>query len=340
MRWEKRPSGSNWGDFGPDDRLGRVNLIDRRKVLQGIAEVREGLTFSLSLPLDVGYWLNPDRTGPRLVANRTSDGLPFMNYPLRRLCGHYSDVVCDDAVTLDLQFSTQWDALGHVGSHFDADGDGTAERVYYNGYRPDGPGNGQGMQGADATGQSAHLGPLGIEHMARAGMQGRAVLVDLGAHFGTEPRSVGCADLMHVLARDAINIEPGDVLCLRTGIDQIMLNRSSASSLPDEAPGASLDGRDQRLLQWVADSGIAAIVSDHPAVETYPPRRGSGERYPMLSLHELCLFKLGIPLGELWLLSPLAAWLRAHGRSRFLLTAPPLNLPGAAGSPVTPIATV
>ena len=31
---------------------------------------------------------------------------------------------------------------------------------------------------------------------------------------------------------------------------------------------------------------------------------------------------------------------RAAGRSRFLLTAPPLRLPGAVGSPVTPIATV
>jgi hypothetical protein len=47
-----------------------------------------------------------------------------------------------------------------------------------------------------------------------------------------------------------------------------------------------------------------------------------------------------VPLGELWYLHELATWLREHGRSRFLLTAPPLRLPGAVGSPVTPIATV
>ena len=44
--------------------------------------------------------------------------------------------------------------------------------------------------------------------------------------------------------------------------------------------------------------------------------------------------------GELWRLTPLANWLREHARSRFLLTAPPLRLPGAVGSPLTPIATV
>ena len=36
----------------------------------------------------------------------------------------------------------------------------------------------------------------------------------------------------------------------------------------------------------------------------------------------------------------LATWLRGHDRSRFLLTAPPLRLPGVVGSPLTPIATV
>jgi hypothetical protein len=45
-------------------------------------------------------------------------------------------------------------------------------------------------------------------------------------------------------------------------------------------------------------------------------------------------------LGELWYLDELARWLREASRSRFLLTAPPLRLPGIVGSPVTPIATV
>ena len=63
-------------------------------------------------------------------------------------------------------------------------------------------------------------------------------------------------------------------------------------------------------------------------------------RKSILPLHHHCLFKLGIPLGELWYLQELAAWLQQNGRSRFMLTAPPLRLPGAVGSPVTPVATV
>ena len=27
-RWKQRPEGSTWGDLGPDDQLGRLNLLD------------------------------------------------------------------------------------------------------------------------------------------------------------------------------------------------------------------------------------------------------------------------------------------------------------------------
>ena len=61
---------------------------------------------------------------------------------------------------------------------------------------------------------------------------------------------------------------------------------------------------------------------------------------PRLPLHELCLFKQGIPLGELWYLKELKSVLDSQQRSAFMLTAPPLRLPGAVGSPVTPVATI
>ena len=48
-RWKIKPAGSTWGDFGPDDQLGRLNLVTPEKVKQGVAEVREG---KLVLPLD------------------------------------------------------------------------------------------------------------------------------------------------------------------------------------------------------------------------------------------------------------------------------------------------
>jgi hypothetical protein len=169
-------------------------------------------------------------------------------------------------------------------------------------------------------------------------------MIDLDAHFGRARRAVGYDDLMRVMEADRVVVEKGDMVCIHTGYGDMLLSMCGA---PDagrlHAAETGLDGHDEKLLQWVSDSGLAVLISDNTAVEIYQPARSEGGRpgrAARLPLHEHCLFKNGIHLGELWYLTELAGWLREHRRNRFLLTAPPLRLPGAVGSPATPIATV
>jgi kynurenine formamidase len=257
-----------------------------------------------------------------------------------------TDVLCDDLAILHLQYSTQWDGLAHAGSAFDADGDGVAEAVYYNGYRGGehiiGPEHVEdcGVPESRVSESSSAAKALGIEKMAQRCVQGRGVLLDLKANYGIGRTLVGYDDLLRALDKDRVEVETGDVLCLHTGFAERVLGMKKQ---PDHAVlssyGAVLNGRDQRLLQWISESGIAALAADNYAVEAFPATAG-GDCCAALPLHEHCLFKLGLHLGELWRLTPLAEWLRAHGRCRFLLTAPPLNLTGAIASPLTPIGTV
>jgi kynurenine formamidase len=166
------------------------------------------------------------------------------------------------------------------------------------------------------------------------------VLVDLRRAFGDARRLVGYDDLLRTLDAQRANVETGDILCLHTGQTDVLLAQG-AQPEPRWLDDAfcHLDGCDDRLLRWIDDAGVAAIAADNFAVEAVPPARtDDGVAYERL--HELCLFKLGIPLGELWYLGELARHLGAHGRTRFLLTAPPLRMPGAVGAPVTPVATV
>ena len=344
-RWNQRPDGSNWGDFGPDDQLGRVNLIGTEQVLKGALEIREGKTFCLSLPLDLpgGNALNPRRHPPQLSPTYLGE-TPYLNFPLSNIEPDAFDVLSDDQVLLSLQYSTQWDSLAHVGARFDADGDGYDELCYYNGYRAGidvvGPADESHVGcGCYGSAQSAAL-RLGIENMAAKGMQGRGILLDLKRHYGPGRTLVGYQELVLALETDRIKVEPGDMLVLRTGFAEEILKMNGT---PDtdalHACGAVLDGTDAALIQWITDSGIAAICADNYAVEAYPAMTQTGKR-ALLPLHHHCLFKLGMPLAELWYLAELAAWLHAHDRHAFMLTAPPLRLPHAVGSPVTPIATV
>ncbi len=346
-RWTRRPEGSNWGDFGPDDQLGRLNLITAQKVRDGVAEVRAGLTFCLSLPLDYpgGNLLNP-RRHPPVLRPTVRNGRPNLNYALATDDPNFTDVISDDAVILHTQYSTQWDSLAHVGQLFDADGDGTPEAVYYNGYRAGvdvvGPSDPSAAGAVDVVPAKTTCGAraLGIENMAANCVQGRAVMIDLHAHFGRKRTAVGYDALKRILDADGVVVERGDMVCLHTGFAQAVLEMKRE---PDrhtlENSCAVLDGRDRRLLDWVTDSGLSVLIADNYAVEAHPALSHPG-CCAVLPLHEHCLFKLGVHLGELWHLTPLAEWLRAQGRYRFLLTAPPLRLPGAVGSPTTPVATV
>jgi kynurenine formamidase len=342
-RWRQRPPGSNWGDFGPDDQRGRMNLVTPEKVLQGVAEVRVGKRFCLSLPLDYpgGNKVNARRRPPRRFATVRSGRANF-NFLLSGENPLHTDVVCDDGVLIWLQYSTQWDSFAHVGSQFDADGDGVAETVFYNGWRA-----GEHI----VAPQSNELAPwgcyegseakrLGIEHMAETCVQGRAVMIDLFAHFGRCRKAVGYDELMRVMEADKVEVEQGDMACFYTGWgDVIMEMQRDVDMKKLDAAYLGLDGRDDKLLQWITASGVTALISDNYAVELLPARALDGQ-HPAMPLHEHCLFKLGVHLGEIWYLTELAQWLRANRRSRFLLTAPPLRLPGAVGSPATPVATV
>lgn len=348
MRWKNRPEGSTWGDFGPDDQIGRLNLLTPDRVKRAAFEIREGRAFCLSIPLDYpgGNVVNPRRLPPQLKPT-LREGKPLFNFPFERIDQQNSDIVSDDLVVMSLQYSTQWDSFAHVGAWFDADGDGKVEKVYYNGYRGDVDVCGPKRYDALAEGGMEHdcgehggARELGIQNFAVKGVQGRGVLVNLRAHCGDAKTAVGYDQWMRILEADKVTVEEGDMLLLYTGWTDLLMgmNKSPDMQVLDNAC-AGLDGRDEKLLKWISDSGVVALCADNYAVENYPSLPQAGRR-PMLPLHHHCLFRLGIPLGEIWWLKDLADWLRSAGRSRCFLTAPPLRLPGAVGSPATPIATV
>jgi hypothetical protein len=227
---------------------------------------------------------------------------------------------------------------------FDADGDGEPERVFYNGFRADehvraGPANPDAEPWARFEGSRADA--LGIQNLAEHGAQGRGVMIDLHAHFGRERRAVGYDELMRVIEADQVVVEKGDLVCFYTGFADVVLemNRSPDGEVL-HSTCTGLDGRDDKLLAWISDCGCAALIADNYAVEIIEANPSRSTPHAYLPLHEHCLFKNGIHLGELWYLTELARWLRGHERNRFLLTAPPLRLPGAVGSPAAAVATV
>ena len=100
---------SNWGRWGDDDQRGTLNFITSEAVRRGVAAVRRGVTFSLSIPYDENgpqTGVIPGRINPKhtmIMANA-----PFTGDP--------SDfTTSDDLVEMGVQAATHWDGLAHVG---------------------------------------------------------------------------------------------------------------------------------------------------------------------------------------------------------------------------------
>ncbi len=288
-----------WDVFGRTDQLGTLNFITSREVLKATRTATAGRVINLSLPLDL--------PNPSLVSTR-------------RIYQHYVStgrLARDDWLDgFYPQASSQWDSLQHI-------------RYRQFGFYG-------GREDADLD-----RGELGIDVVARRGIAGRGVLVDVPACFEAVGRPLRPDtrtplrpdDLEMVLQWEGVDVEPGDILLIRTGWLRwyLGLDEAGRKRLAGGLDGGTLEsvGLDpgQATAAWLWDRRVAAVAADNPAVEALPVRREEG------FLHQRLIALLGMPLGELWDLEGLSQACRELGRYCFLLVSVPLYIPRGVGSP-------
>lgn len=257
LRWKNRPPGANWGAFGDNDQQGRLNLISAERRRGAAAEVREGIAFCLSLPLDRPGGNTFNRGRPPAFHPVMRDGHVYFNLAMECVDPSRTDVGSDEAVLLHAQHSTHWEGLAYRGALFDADGDGAPERVFYNGHRIVDPATGQGRQGA--LGATA----LSVDRMAETCVQGRGVLIDLHHHCGDARVAVGYDRLRRIMDADRIVVEEGDMLCLRTGLGSLVM---LANGSPDPRSATPAPCSTETIPSCCDGSRTAASPPSRPTI--------------------------------------------------------------------------
>ena len=293
---------SNWGRWGPDDRRGTLNLIDHAAVLRGIAAARQGKVFSLAIPFDE-HGPQTDQSAPGRINPQRRMIAINMNYT-----GDPGDSTFnDDAVEMGLQAATQWDALAHC----------AYDGLLYN-----------GVPASTVDDAGAH--ELGIERFGP--IVTRGVLLDIARARGVEcfddNHAIAGDDLDAALALTGTRIEPGDVVCVRTG-QHAYLGIDDVYRFANPSPGIVPEA-----AEWFHDHDVAACATDCLTFEPWPKADG-GYAFPT---HQINLRDLGMPQGQIWALDELAADCAADGQYDFLLCATPIPFTRAVGAPVAPTA--
>ena len=299
----------NWGRWGEDDRLGTLNFIDAAKRVEAASLVSDGIVVSLSQPFDTdgpqSGWRR--RTNPVHTMTDTGTDAERGNQGFPHGIGG-----ADDVIAMPLQCSTQWDGLGHIFDHGKAWNGRPAEKVV--------------TSDGDLV--------TGIEHMA-APVAGRGVLLDVGRVAGEDgelPDGFAITEEHLQAAIDAhgVPVGRGDIVCVRTG----QLTRARRDGWGDYAGGPA-PGLSFTTAGWLHRTEIAAIATDTWGFEVRPNEFDVPAFQP---LHQVVIPNLGLTIGEMWDLDALGAACAASGRYAFLLSAAPLPITGAVGSPLNPLA--
>ena len=301
---------SNWGRWGENDVRGTLNFLTEDKRVEGARLVRRGVSFSLAQPFDA----SGPQTGWRRRTNPVHTMLDTGTDAERGTQGFPHGLGgADDVVFMPLQCSTQWDGLGHIFDH------------------------GRAWNGRAAGDVVTSDGDMvtGIE-TAAALIAGRAVLLDAGRALGHDGEladgfAITPAHLEAVIAAqgETARAGRGDIVLIRTG----QLARARRDGWGGYA-GGSAPGLSFTCAPWLHRTQIAAIATDTWGFEVRPNEFDDAFQ----PLHQVVIPHIGLYIGEMWDLEALAADCAADGRYEFWLTAAPIPVTGAVGSPVNPIA--
>jgi kynurenine formamidase len=300
------PADSNWGVFGDDDQIGCVNFLTEEGVVEAARLVHKGKVFRLDTPINYASPPLFERE-PVHHTKKSFESLGLLGY----------DDVLDGYNT---QEGSQWDGLGHVGN--------LSAQAFYNGTTND---------------EIKRTNKLGIHNWAGR-FVGRGVLIDTFRYRQESGRPVdplsdekySLGDLKAALDVQNTTLKPGSVLLVRTGWMSAYLattaDEKRAMAPINKLKSCGIDDS-REMVAWLWDNRVAAIGTDCPAVEPWPwDFRNPG------ALHYRTLSLLGLPLGEQFVLDPLAADCAEDKSYEFMLVSVPLHLVGGIASPPNAVA--
>jgi kynurenine formamidase len=299
--------------YGREDQVGSLNAVNTpEKILAALRSVKTGRIHDLGVPVDQHSFKWPGHSPTQILSFRSPGGAKtlkdvalFANNP-RGTAWHSCALFISDNV------GTQIDGLGHITKG--------ADDHWYNGFRERDHAGDFGILKADAD----SIPPI----------VARAVMIDVAGWKGVDALpgnyAIGSKDLQATLAKQGVDVEPSDVVMIRTGTLRYWgVNGADHTKLAQhDSAGITLEA-----AKWLVEQkGASFVGSDTSGLEvgTDPALKGIA-----IPVHEYLLIDQGVHIGEFHNLESLAR----NRVYRFVYVAMTNRLRGTvAGTAMRPIA--
>ena len=291
--------------WGPEDQIGRLNLITAESRQAILSRVSGGRVYDLSVEYFIGMpsWQAAGDPHYRIWMTHTPNGT-VIDDPLQvgsRMNEHVS--YTGAAVSMYTHMGTHIDALVHFGLN----------GKIWNGFSADENLGDRGWQVAGAE----QIPPI----------VARGVLIDVAAAKGLAMLADGYRvtrqDLLEALDLQKVTVQQGDVVLIRTGR---MALYDDAQAYTSDPPGMGLAAA--RFL--VEESGAMVVGADNLSFESFPSELATD----YVPVHTYLLAEQGAPIIELAFLEELAR----DKVYTFAFIGGSLKLRGADAAPIRPIA--
>jgi len=302
MAEERTVGQSPWG---PDDEIGRLNLITPESRTKVLSRIDGGAIYDLSVEYFIGMpsWQAAGDPRYQIWMTHTPQGT-IVDDPMgvgEELNNHVS--YTGAAVSMYTHMGTHIDALNHFGL------------------------NGKIWNGFSAH---QHLGDRGWNVAGAENIPpiiARGVLIDVAAAKGVDMLGDGYRitreDLIEALEKQGVDIQEGDVALIRTGRMKVYEDAAAYMTNP---PGLGMAAA--RFL--VEEKGAMIVGADNLSLEAFP----SELEDDYVPLHTYLLAQQGAPILELVYLEELSQ----DAVYEFAFIGGSLKLRGSDAAPIRPIA--
>jgi len=290
--------------WGPDDEIGRLNLMTEASKASVLSRISGGDVYDLSVEYFMGMpgWFPAG--DPRYTFWMTHTPQGTVNSDPMNVGKDMNEHVSysGSAISMYTHTGTHIDALNHFG----------LDGKIFNGFDAD---KDLGDRGWNKTGAET-IPPI----------VARGVLIDVAADQGVEvlPPNfrIGKKEIQSALKSQNITLETGDVVLIRTGK---MVNYKNTEAYLEAPAGLGMTG-----ARYLVEQGAMVIGGDNLSLEAFPSEIEGN----YLPVHTYLLAQHGIPIMELINLEKLSQ----EKVYQFAFIGGSLKLRGADAAPMRPIA--